>query len=337
MADQAIVIGIGSYPNFGADGSSPNDLAGAVQDAEDVADWLVKVGQADVTLITSTGVNGAPWAVTNLHTARPVVSDVDAAFIPYVKSAAPKVANRLYVYAAGHGLAPDPRSRCLILADAAGVRWVPNLEVPAWIDWFANQTHFDELVLWMDCCGTQALEYNRTRPAGLANTAERPPPPARVFTAFASGYGRKAYEGAVGPGGAVRGLFTRRLLNGLNGAAANLQGEVRSGSLANFLRNGALDGAAGESQFAMVPQEDDMLFAIRPHPIYRVRARRKDGTLAPDGTVLTLTSPPGPLQKTAPVIQGWVSFDLGVGLYKLGGDGVDRLFEIGALTPRDID
>lgn len=335
MPDKAIVVGIGSYPTFGADGKSPNDLPGAVKDAEAVATWLANNAQTDVKLITSTGVNGAAWHVTSLVAAHPVTSDLDSAFVPFV--GAPRLADRLYVYAAGHGLAPDLRSRCLITADAKGIDWVPNLEIPAWIDWLANQVHFDELVLWMDCCGTQALEYTRTKPAGLPNTASRTPPPANVFMAFASGFGRNSYEGPIGPNGEIRGLFTDRLLNGLNGAAADANGEVRSKSLANFLRNGTHNGPGGEDQSATVPLEDDMLFAQRLHPTYRIHAMRPGGVVVPDGTVLTLTSPPGPLSKTATVAHGWASFALGVGLYKLSGGGVERLIEIGATTPTDIE
>ncbi|MGO7335688.1 hypothetical protein [Rhizobium leguminosarum] len=339
MPDRAIVIGIGSYPAFGANGG-PNDLPGAVQDALDVTKWLRTQAQADVTLITSTEQSGQPWQVTNLLAVRPVTSDVDSAFKPFVKSTGSKVANRLYVYTAGHGLAPDARSRCLIMADAEGVEWVPNLEIPAWIDWFANQRQFDELVLWMDCCGTQALEYTRNRPGGLPNTASRPPPPAKVFTAFASGFGRNSYEGPIGLDGQPRGLFTDRLLKGLGGAAADAKGEVRSRSLANFLRNGAAGGQAVDAsveQFATVPQEDDMLFVRRPYPTYRIRVRRSDGSVAPDGTIVTLTSPPDPASRSAPVTDGWVSFALGVGLYKLSGNGVVRLIDIGAVTPSDIE
>jgi len=337
MPDQAIVVGIGSYPTFGADGNSPNDLPGAVEDAKAVAHWLTTVAGADVRLITSTGVDGAPWQVNNLAAARPVASDIDSVFEPYVTSNAPKVAERLYVYTAGHGLAPDARSRCLIMANAKGAGWVPNLLIPAWIDWFANQRHFDELVLWMDCCGTQALEYMPSKPGGLANFASRPPPPARVFMAFASGFGRSAYEGPIGPNGEARGLFTDHLLKGLNGAGADCNGEVRSMSLASFLRSGAQDGGGRTAQTAMVPQEDDMLFATRPYPVYRIRARRPDGSLAPDGTLLRLTSPPRTLAKTATVRAGWAAFELGVGLYKLSGGGVDRLFQIGATTPGDYE
>src|SRR5262245_26712884 len=150
--------------------------------------------------------------------------------------------------------------------------------------------------------------------------------------AFASGFGRDSYEGPIGLGGEMRGLFTDRLLKGLEGAAADVQGEVRSASLANFLRNGSLNRAGGEAQFAMVPHEDDMVFAVKQsHPTYRIRAQ------VADGTDVRLTSPPGPFLKEAKVKDGWVSFALGVGLYKLKGGGLERFFEIGATTPTDIE
>ena len=80
-----------------------------------------------------------------------------------------------------------------------------------------------------------------------------------------------------------------------------------------------------------------MLFVIRPYPTYRIRPRRPHGSLAPDGTVLTLTNPPGPVSKTATVNQGRANFALGVGLYKLSGGGVERIIEIGATTPADYE
>jgi hypothetical protein len=340
VADKAIVVGIGSYPKFGADGISPNDLPGAIADADAVADWLAHTAHAQVTKITSVGRNGVPWNVTSV---RPVDWDVKEEFRPFVTSDAPKVADRLYVYMAGHGLAPDARSRCLILANAEGIRWVPNIEAPAWIDWFANQTHFDELVLWMDCCGTQALEYSPGRPFELPNTASRTPPPAKVFMAFGSGMGRSSYEGPIGPGGTTRGLFTARLLTGLKGAAADQTGQVRSESLANYLLNGApiaTDGAAprvNNTQMPVIPQRDDMLFATQVLPTYRIRPRTDGGGLLVDGTQVTITSPPGPFSQTTTVASGWVTFPLGVGLYKLAAPGFTRYVEIGASTPNDIE
>jgi len=332
--DRAIVIGIGRYPRFGPDGVTPNDLPGAVADAQDMAKWFQDTG-VHTTVITSAGRDGAVWNVDEI---RPTRSDVEGLFTPFVASQMPRVANRLYVYMAGHGLAPDPRSRALILADAAGLAWVPSFEAPAWIDWFANQTHFDELVLWMDCCATQALEYTRTGAAGLPNLASRTLPPAKVFMAFASPYGRQAWEGPIGPDGAVRGVFTNRLLRGLRGAAANAIGEVRSDSLANFLRNGRVEGLGGRAvvQDAIVPQSDDMLLAVCPPPTYRIRLAAANGTAPPDGALATISGQSGAGVLSAEVQGGWVSAALGVGIYKVTAQGVTRLIEIAASTPSDI-
>lgn len=339
MADQAIVIGVGHYPKLGGNGDQANDLPGAIADADAMAEWLAVSGGANVTKITSTGHNDKPWQIDEV---RPRLDDVNGAFVPFV-TAPDRIGDRLYVYMAGHGIAPEPRSRCLILADAvASVRpWIPNCEAPAWIDWFANQTQFDEFVLWMDCCGTQGLEYMRGRPF-VANTVTRAQPDAKVFMAFASGNGRAAYEGPT-TDGIVRGFFTDQLLKGLKGDAVDANGEVRSGSLASYLRNGAAETSDGQSSRAParplpeIPLQHDMLFATRPIPEYQVRIRDVQGATPPDDTLIVATSSPTPFSQSRPVIDGWARFNLPVGLFKLTGPNIQRYVEIGAATPGRID
>jgi len=339
LRDQAIVVGIGSYPRFGADGTSANDLPGAVADANAMADWLANSAGAEVTLITSDTNRGQPWNVANI---RPRPDDIYEAFEPFVTSKTPQVARRLYVYVAGHGIAPERRSRCLVTANAVGTDWVHNLEVPFLLDWFANRYHFDELVLWMDCCATLTLDYTRGRPAGLPNTVQRSGPLARMFMAFGSGAGRPAYEGPIGPNGTIRGKFTYELLRGLKGAAVNQQtGELRSLDLARFLQNmEPISGAGVNPQIQTsasphVLESDDMLFPVANVPTYRIRANLDAGALSADGTVLTLTSMET-FTRTAVVASGWVQFSLGLGLYKLSGPNGSRLIEISAGTPSDI-
>lgn len=337
--DKAIVIGIGRYPTFGADGRTPNDLDGAVPDAVDMADWLVTHAKATVTLVTSKGGHGEAWTTAEL---RPTETDVKRSFRPYLESGGARVARRLYVYMAGHGFAPEPRSRCLILADALGTTDVPNFEAPAWIDWFAQQYHFDELVLWMDCCAIQTYEYAPGRPM-MVRQAARAGAPAKVVMAFGSGAGRAAYEGPVGPNGEIRGLFTEKLLRGLKGAAADENGEVRTASLKRFLLNGSesLDEGPRQAEASGVtfPQEDDLLFAKvvgAQLPTYRIRALSDNGQALAEGLMIELLDGSLQVHATAPVVQGWLSFRLGIGLYKLRGPGISRFVEIGAATPTDI-
>ena len=283
-------------------------MPGAVADAIDVANWLVELAGVQVRRITSTGTDAQTWTVADR---RPNTSDVEQAFDHFLLGGGSEVARRLYVYMAGHGLAPEPRSRCLILADALGTIRVPNLEAPAWIDWFSNQYHFNELVLWMDCCATQTFDYSRGRPA-LPNTIARTGDPARVFMAFGSGVGRAAYEGPIGPGGAVRGLFTDRLLRGLKGGAADAAGEVRSASLVKFLYNGSDSTEEGprpkDQPDPMIPQADDMLFAKAELPYYSLPARADDGSMLQDGTELRLLDGFLDLFKKGKVANGRVRF-----------------------------
>jgi hypothetical protein len=341
MPDHAIVVGIGHYPALGPGGTQPNDLPGAIADADAMADWLANSAGAQVTKITSTGYNGTPWNVAEI---RPKIGDVHDAIQP-LATANQRIGNRLYVYVAGHGIAPEPRSRCLILADAKAslVQWIPNFEAPAWIDWLARQTQFDEFVLWMDCCGTQGFEYERGRPPANTTGAARAVPDARVFMAFASGNGREAYEGP-NKDGVVRGQFTDRLLRGLEGKAADFDGEVRSASLASYLRNGNAAVADGNTETvptsnrAEVVQQDDMVFAVKPHPVYKIWVKTTAGAAPSNGTAIILTAPPTTFRRTAQVNGGWVEFALPVGMFKLAGPDITPQFiEIGADTPPRIE
>ncbi|HEX8224844.1 MAG TPA: hypothetical protein VF605_13580 [Allosphingosinicella sp.] len=336
--DRAIVVGIGRYPRFGPDAASPNDLLGPVADARDMADWLVDVAKAGVTLITSDGDGSENWTAEDL---RPTETDISATFDPFLLSAGARVANRLYVYFAGHGFAPDPRSRSLILANALGTAKVPNFHAPAWIDWFASQYHFDELVLWMDCCATQTFDYAAGVPP-MPRTAARSGPPAKVFMAFGSGVGRSAFEGPIGPDNQVRGLFTDRLLRGLRGAAAHENGEVRSADLKKYLYNGS--SGSGDAPVErpvvepVIPQDDDMLFATAPRgAVYSIAARASNGTPLTDGSPVDLLD--GRFDKIgeAPVAGGRVEFRLTPGLYKLSGPGLERILDIGAGSPPRLD
>ncbi|MVZ97928.1 hypothetical protein EUU23_09435 [Sphingorhabdus sp. IMCC26285] len=339
MPDHAIVVGIGHYPTLGAGGKQPNDLPGAVEDANEMAAWLAEQGGATVTKITSTGLNDGPWEVASI---RPNGQDVEDAFKPFV-TADNRVGSRLTVFMAGHGIAPAARSRSLILADAQNSKqpWVPACEASAWIDWFALQTQFDEFVLWMDCCGNTGLEYERRGPPvrrGVSRAGNAAP----VFMAFASGNGREAYEGPT-KDGVIRGYFTDRLLAGLGGAAVGLDGEVRSASLASFLRNESavvVDGntpSAPARPPADVVQQDDLLFAKHPFPNYEFRIRDTQGNILPDGTTVTAYRPNSEFNLKGDVQGGWVSFNLPVGLVKLTAPGIEKYMEIAAAAEKRIE
>jgi hypothetical protein len=338
--DRAIVVGISSYQRLGH--QPPADLQGPVRDAQEMASWLTGTGGAHVTLITSTGAPGKNWQVQDL---RPRFEDVEDCFDEFIVEGQQRVlarkparlARRLYVYMAGHGFAPEPRKVALIMADALGDTKIPNFEGPAWVDWFADQLHFDEFVLWMDCCATRTFEYPPGRPL-YKHAAARQNGRAKVFMGFATTTSRDAYETKDPDSGEVRGVFTTRLLRGLNGAAADAKGEVTTASLVSYLDN--TEGLSGSdateassvanAQVHAFPETAQMVFATIQLPTYTLHLNVADGTPVSvfDGNRKLVTQ--GVVRKRK------VNVELGVGVFKAVAGGVTKLFEIASGTKRDV-
>jgi Caspase domain len=341
--DRAIVIGIANYPNFGPNGAGL-DLQGPVKDATDVANWLVTKANAHVTLITSTGSGGLPasaaspaitWTTTDL---RPNQQDVRDSFVSYLRSAICQpmahISRRLYVYMAGHGFAPEPLQLSLVMADALSDLSVPNIEATSWINWFADQLYFDELVLWMDCCATRTFSYEGGKPL-FRKTATRANGRAKVFMAFAAGPSQLSYEGPVPPNYEIRGLFTDKLLRGLNGAAVGPDGVVRSSDLANFLRGRPATAApATPLSEPTFPFVDDMVLATPTLPTYLFRAA------LPEGEILKIQTWKDGVETDlfeAPVHGGVVPFALAIGYYKASSASLgSKLFAIDAATGNEV-
>ena len=346
--DRAIIVGIANYPRFGLNGATSNDLQGPVKDAIAVADWLVNKANAHVTLITSTGRDGrppsssCPAAAWNVIDRRPNSQDVRDGLVSYIETALnqpiSRLGRRLYIYMAGHGFTPEPLHLSIITADAVGDVSIPNVQATSWIDWFADQLYFDELVLWMDCCATRTFSYDGGKPL-LRKVATRQNGRAKVFMAFAAGPSLPAFEGPVGPNGEIRGLFTDRLLRGLNGAAVGADGVVRTSDLVGFLRNRNAPGAEGDpgpSSLAapVFPYTDEMELARAPLPVYVFR------TTLPDGEILKINEYRGGAERQlseAPVQGGTAQFALARGLYKAVSEHLGaKLFEIGAGTGSEV-
>lgn len=288
-SDRAIVVGINRYLKFGGDGVSAQNLAGPVYDAKQMANWLTKSAKVHVTLITSDGKPKSKWKVTDL---RPESSDILQELNAIIgdglrQSAANqsgRLGRRLYIYMAGHGFAPQPRTLSLITAEALGDLSLPNIEATAWADWFADQLFFDEIVLWMDCCATRAFQYPSGKPL-IKSVAARQAGRAKLFMGFASRPSAFAYEAPVGKKGQVRGLFTARLLKGLDGAAADSSGVVRTRGLISYLEN--TSGVVGDEAVTTsgehvrlepsFPERDDLIFSTATLPEYHLKIPVADG------------------------------------------------------------
>lgn len=344
--DRGVVVGIGRYPRFSSD-LSPNNLDGPLFDAAEMARWLTQSARAHVTLITSNGAPGATWTVQDM---RPSPDDITGTFHSYIAEGLQRtiahqpsrLAQRLYVYMAGHGFAPNARSLALITANALSDAAVPNIEATAWVDWFAGQWHFDEIVLWMDCCAERSFLHAGGVPL-LKKVAARSNGRAKVFMGFAAATSADAYEAALGPNGQVRGVFTARLLRGLEGAAADELGIVRTASLINYLSNstelvGSEIPVSGDTESLgrkhVFPEADDLVFAKVTHPLYTLRLP------VPDGTVVSIVKVANDTERTIAsetARAGRIEVRLPLGLWKaIAANGFSQLFQIGSGTPTNV-
>jgi len=222
----AIVVGIDGYPGY-------RDLGGACNDAESFASWLIDPagGRTPVENV-SMHLGRVPQTLAE---ARPLKRDVDVALHGIVRQVqATGARSRLWLYFAGHGVAAAFGMGAVLMADAQpGLNW--NLSIGKYHEWLMRCRDFSEVVMISDCCRNLAVEV----PEGMPPLDNCPAPSDRrqqLFLAHGTDLGAPAFEGDD-----ARGRFTVHLLEGLRGAAADPNGDVRSDALATFLESTPLD------------------------------------------------------------------------------------------------
>ncbi|RWP51082.1 caspase family protein [Mesorhizobium sp.] len=335
-SDFAIVVGIGSYPKLGRNETS-KDLKGPPGDALDVTRWLVsEVGVPcdNVVCLTSSGlgncsvVDGAMTA-WGQQTPHPNVSDICSLFEDFVEksiiklnSGDPRIGRRLWVYMAGHGFALKSATRdvCVLTADSLGHTLVKNVCATRWIDWIAQETPFDEVILFLDCCAEMATGLTPGVPF-LQETANRQHPAKRLVIAAAP-YGQQTFEASIDSNGTVRGIFTQKLLKALRGAAGSeTDGSLASTHLRDYFENGPT--ADQVRVLECDPFTVVNLAGTAATPVYTI------ATGLPPGSVVVVTDgfnrQIGNLTVTA---DGTVSQSFAAGLYKLGCNGWEKLIQV---------
>ena len=220
----AVVVGIDRYPGFG-------DLAGACNDARAFHEWVVDPAGGGVP--PSNARLRVSGKARSLRGAKPLKREVDRDLDEFVSAArATRAPSRLYLFFAGHGMAPLQSTAAGVMANAVPARcW--NLSFTTYLTWFERCRDFSEVVLLSDCCRTPA-----DGPAGAPQhevCAAGPHQRQATLVAHATDMGQRAFEDHTREG-FVRGFFTAALLEGLRGAAADpASGEVHATSLAAFL------------------------------------------------------------------------------------------------------
>lgn len=261
MADQALVIGIETYPGL-------NDLQGPCNDADAFVAWLIDpngggLEPANVAIQLSRNFP-PPNNVTDAH---PVLSELEILFRPLVIKAAQAqhTDGRLIIFVAGHGFADsqDMNSAALFTADAE-LLFPLHLAVIDYANFFRRTWAFDEVILIMDACrSTNALQQigkpplPRVTPHPNANKV-------KMFVGYGAGFNQVARERAVN--GTVRGIFTMALLDALKNANPNRQGRVNGTAVKRHIHN-VIDSFAGNVSIAPpeinADEDRDVFFLAR--------------------------------------------------------------------------
>ena len=227
MSNYAVVIGINHYTPPEQQGLKT--LKGAIQDAQDFYEWVTTKGgvpKNNCHLILSTDDPKNPT---------PIKKEVDDALVKINQAVVAndnKNADRLYYYFAGHGLEVhlDKYNNGMCMAD--WTEWNQNssaLSSRSYEQKFLNEGLFKEVVIFLDCCRNKKYDFNPQGPPDIRQIG--PNDQTKYLVGFAAQSKNEAYEMAQEP----RGIFTKVLLEGLNGSAEREGNRISAESLVDYV------------------------------------------------------------------------------------------------------
>lgn len=171
---------------------------------------------------------------------------------------------RLYIYTAGHGVVSSDGIGAFVFADTDPVRgfW-DHAEISECKDYYTKTGRFKEVLVFADCCRDR-----RPMAPTLKSPLERPPDTydrgTAVLVLYGAEYGMRSYEPQVDDPDNWRGYFTRALIEGLRGGAADPEtGEIKAHALAGYVTE-TLDALTLKTNFPQRPTVDgDSTLVIR--------------------------------------------------------------------------
>jgi hypothetical protein len=250
LKDFAIVIGINDY-TLPKDGGL-KALSGAVPDAIEVEKWLLDKENGDVPIDQCFKIISNPKTkgLAPLHF---MIDEKIDEIISIVNSKFQKQADRLYFYFAGHGMGVETEesNTGLCLANWSEIRRRSALSSSDYKDLLVRLRIFKEVVFLADCCRNAV--YNIRPIPSVIDTVVPGSLDTLYFVGYATQYLDQAYEINDDHTSEKRGIFTRLLLSGLRGDAADPLGNVTAESLKNYLMKNT-PVVAQENGFKQVPQ-----------------------------------------------------------------------------------
>lgn len=245
MADHGIVIGIDGYPGL-------SDLKGPCNDAQSFKSWLLDptkggLNDENVNTILSRDLH---MASSDIADARPLQSELENLFMPYIEAAANKqhIDGRFFIFVAGHGFAdPDDMESAALYAANAQKLFAANLAISVYVHFFRRQWLFDEIILIMDACRSTSIFHQMGAPPLPRLTAHPNAHKVKTFLGYGAAFNKVTREKEFED--ETRGVFTTAVLDALENAPANRMGRVTGSVVKNHIHN-IINGIAGRDTAA---------------------------------------------------------------------------------------
>lgn len=274
--DYALVIGIKSYVGL-------RPLNSAVKDAVAFANWLrredggglTEKGQVDLIL------GETPYKEW-LEKAHPNAGTIQTRLNNLGINRGEKIGRRLYIYFSGHGFTDNADEIAMAMANAGMGYFNNSISLNSFHNLFRQVGYFEQVIFILDCCREQTrynftpqsiidVEYfkklfeAKNAPADADTVADATGaggvkvPKVRDLFVLSSAYGEQSYALTDKDIGERRGLLTKALLEGLEGAAADpADGSINVVRLREYIekRVNELAGENGLSQEAQIRDDN---------------------------------------------------------------------------------
>lgn len=218
--DYALVIGVEEYPEY------KRPLKGPVRDATQFANWLVSPNGGGLDAKNCQLLINPDFPVGDI-TLRLLllINQID---IARNEKRSPR---RFYLYFSGHGQSPrnDQINLCMKMWSSTTLSRLALSAPDCWNE-MVNCAGFAEVAVFLDCCRVWVASAGGMSPGINCPVPKPPTSGTRFFRAYSSEFMEKSYEGAEGTSESeiYSGYFTRTLLKGLEGAAADTPGAAIS-------------------------------------------------------------------------------------------------------------
>jgi hypothetical protein len=293
--DWAIVAGVKTYfdPDLGG-------LEGPENDANEFYQWVVSDGGGAVARGQAQLILSSMYHVPfqSASDAMPTAEAVKASF-DHLKSIADEneqngngrvVGRRLYLFFSGHGFAPSHRDdlTAMLTADAnVKQEKLSHIVCSYMADFFWRARFFDEILLFVDCCRSIMecaqlyMPYDDERGSDYWTV--------RRLYGYGARVAKESREWKM-PDGQVHGVFTRTLMDALNGAGYDPKDptKITAESLRDQLYNSfKANMAPADRDRPDLPKEPEIDYEQKPDSNFTIASRGLLQSLLPGAKVPT--------------------------------------------------